>query len=80
VFYDRGWKAYVDGKESPIVKTNYVLRGLSLPAGKHDIQFRFQPSSYATGSKVTLICQLILLALLAAGLWSEYRKKGVKVA
>jgi hypothetical protein len=80
VFYDRGWKAYVDGKESPIVKTNYVLRGLSLPAGKHDIQFRFQPGSYATGSKVTLICQLILLALLAAGLWSEYRKKGVKVA
>jgi uncharacterized membrane protein YfhO len=43
VFYKAGWKAIVDGKESPIIKTDYVLRGLALPAGKHNIEFRFEP-------------------------------------
>jgi hypothetical protein len=75
VFYDRGWKAEVDGKEYPIVRTNYVLRGLSLPAGKHDIRFSFHPASYEKGRLITLISQIILLVLLAAGIWSALRKK-----
>ncbi len=75
VYYDRGWKAYIDEKEVPIIKTNYVLRGLSVPAGNHKIVFRFKPESYTTGKNVTLISQLILLLLLAGGLWFESRKK-----
>jgi hypothetical protein len=75
VYYDRGWKAYIDEKESPIIKTNYVLRGLYVPAGNHNIVFRFKPNSYTTGKNVTLISQLLLLILLIAGLWFESRKK-----
>ncbi|WP_336514377.1 YfhO family protein [Pollutibacter soli] len=74
VFYDRGWKAFIDGKETPIVKTDYVLRGLAVPAGKHHIVFRFEPSSYTLGSRVTTITQFILLILFAAGIFLEYRK------
>jgi hypothetical protein len=75
VYYDRGWKAYIDEKETPIIKTNYVLRGLMVPAGSHNIVFRFKPTSYTTGKNVTLISQLVLLLLLIAGLWYESRKK-----
>jgi Bacterial membrane protein YfhO len=75
VYYDRGWKAFIDEKEAPIVKTNYVLRGLSIPAGQHNIVFRFKPESYTTGSSITLISQVLLLLLLAAGLWFDYKRK-----
>jgi hypothetical protein len=74
VFYDRGWKAFIDDKEVPIAKTNYVLRGLSVPAGKHVIRFTFEPQSYILGSRITLFSQLIVLLLLAAGAFMAYRR------
>jgi uncharacterized membrane protein YfhO len=67
VFYDRGWKAYIDGAETPIIRTNYMLRGLSVPAGKHDIRFAFHPASYYTGRTLGIMASFVLLALL---LWA----------
>jgi len=75
VYYDRGWKAYIDGNESPIIKTNYVLRGLSVPAGQHKIEFRFRPRSYVMGSRITSISQIILIGLLLVAVFIEYRRK-----
>jgi hypothetical protein len=75
VYYDRGWKAFIDGKESPIVKVNYVLRGLSIPAGKHAISFRFEPASYANGRRVTAISQFLLIGLILGAVVSELRRK-----
>jgi uncharacterized membrane protein YfhO len=80
VFYDRGWKAFIDGKESPIVKTNYVLRGLAIPAGQHKIEFRFEPASYLMGRKITTISQFILLALFAVGIAMEWRRRNLSKA
>ncbi len=77
VFYDRGWKAFIDGKETPIVKVNYVLRGLSVPAGKHAIEFRFEPASYHNGRRITTISQVILALLLLAAIFTEIRRKPV---
>lgn len=69
IFYDKGWKAFIDGKEVPIIRTNYVLRGLSIPAGQHQIRFLFHPSSFYTGETVSLIAGLlVLLSLLLAGI------------
>jgi uncharacterized membrane protein YfhO len=64
VYYDRGWKAFVDSKETPIAKVNYVLRGLSLPAGKHKVEFRFEPQAHKLGSTVTSIFQILLILLI----------------
>ena len=76
VYYPRGWNAFIDGKASPIAKVNYVLRGLSIPPGKHTIEFRFEPSSYYTGDIISLIVGIFSFILLGVGLWLEYKKYG----
>ena len=75
VYYPRGWKAFIDGKESAIAKVNYVLRGLAVPAGKHSIDFRFEPASYQNGLLVTRIATTISFLFIAAGLWWEWHKR-----
>ncbi|HEX8313584.1 MAG TPA: YfhO family protein [Flavisolibacter sp.] len=80
VYYDKGWKAFIDGKETPIVRTNYVLRGLTVPAGKHQIRFVFHPTSFYTGETIATIASiLVFLALIAAAVvFYRNRKKEVK--
>jgi len=73
VFYDRGWHAYIDDTETPIIRTNYVLRGLSIPAGKHTIRFTFHPTSFYTGKTLQLLAGLMLLLLLIAAAAMEWR-------
>lgn len=80
VYYDRGWKAFIDGKEAPIVKTNYVLRGLAVPAGKHAIEFRFEPASYTMGRQITSISQVVLALLFLLALFLEYRNRKTATA
>ncbi|HET6996370.1 MAG TPA: YfhO family protein, partial [Chitinophagaceae bacterium] len=55
VYYSEGWNAYIDGKKTDYVKTNYTLRGLSVPAGTHTIEFKFEPASYKKGRSLTAI-------------------------
>jgi hypothetical protein len=77
VFYDRGWHAYIDDTdtETPIIRTNYVLRGLSIPAGKHTIRFTFHPASFYTGKTLQLLAGLALLILLIAAAAMEWRRR-----
>lgn len=80
VYYDRGWKAFIDNQEVPIVKTNYVLRGLSVPAGKHVIDFRFEPQSYIMGQKITTTSQIILIAIFLLAIFLEFRNRKKETA
>jgi hypothetical protein len=80
IYYKDGWKAFVDGKEMPIVKVNYVLRGLALPAGNHQIEFRFEPESYLRGKTITTIFSILLIVLIIAALVMEWRKKDARPA
>jgi preprotein translocase subunit SecG len=78
VYYDKGWQAFVDGKEQPIIKTNYALRGLSLSPGKHEIEFRFVPASYYSGYNITKYSQwllvLFLIATIGVNFWNKKKK------
>lgn len=69
VFYRHGWKAFIDGKEAPILKTNYVLRGLYIPAGKHEVRFSFRPDSYYSSNTASVIASALIWLLLA---WAGY--------
>jgi hypothetical protein len=71
IYYAEGWIATIDGKEAPILRVNYVLRALEIPAGKHVIEFRFAPKSYTIGNKITKASSwIVLLVLIASVGWS----------
>lgn len=74
VYYPGGWKATIDGKETPIVKVDYVLRGLAVPAGKHNIEFEFRPESYFKGNTITFIIDLITTLVILGGIFYGGRK------
>ncbi len=57
----KGWQAYLDGQPVDHIRANYVLRAMEIPAGKHRIEFRFEPSAHATGEKVSLLGSVVLL-------------------
>ena len=67
VYYPAGWKAFVNGVETKIFKTNYILRSIFLQPGEHDIEFRFSPSSFTTGLLISIITfVLLMIALILA--------------
>ena len=74
MYYEKGWKATIDGKETGIFRTDYVLRGLQIPAGRHVIEFKFEPQVIQTGSTITLISSLGMLLLLIGGIYFERKK------
>jgi hypothetical protein len=80
IYYDRGWKAYIDGKETPIVQTNYVLRGLAVPAGQHKITFEFKPASYYASGKITIVASFLIWLALIAAIVKNYLPKGKQTA
>ena len=63
VYYRRGWRAWIDDKEVPIIRTNYVLRGLSVPPGRHIIRFLFRPLSYYMGRQIQWMATIIFLLM-----------------
>lgn len=61
VYYPKGWKAYVDGKETKIFKTDYILRSIFLEPGQHNIEFVFSPASFKIGLAISLLTSILLV-------------------
>ncbi len=61
IYYPKGWVAYIDGKETPILRANYLLRAISLPGGNHEIKFKFSSASYNTGNLMMMIFSSLIL-------------------
>jgi hypothetical protein len=62
--YYKGWKALVDGKAVPIVPANYILRGIYLAPGEHNVEFVFDPVAFKVGKYLTMISFLLFLVVL----------------
>ncbi len=68
IFYPYGWQAYLDGEKVDHFRTNYVLRAMLVPEGQHEIVFKFEPSSYYAGEKISLAGSLFLILGLVGAL------------
>jgi hypothetical protein len=75
IYYDAGWKAWLDGKPVPIQRVDYLLRGVLVPKGAHELRMRFDPSSFKTGITLSAlaygICLLTLGASFAQRKWAS---------
>jgi len=74
IYYDKGWKAYVDGAEIPYFRADYVLRAAQLPGGNHKVEFKFEPQSYYTGEKISLVASVLLILVLGFAVWKEQKE------
>jgi hypothetical protein len=69
-----GWKATVDGRDVPIERVNYLLRGVPLSAGTHEVEFRYEPASFRAGWIISAISGLAVLIVLGLGLRRRGRR------
>ena len=72
--YYKDWKAYLDGKEVPFFKANYVLRAMVIPAGKHVVEFKFEPNIFFISKKISAVAGWLLSILLLATLFFEWKR------
>jgi hypothetical protein len=71
-----GWKATVDGRDVPVERVNYLLRGVRVPAGVHTVEFAYRPASWRIGWIVSALGLVVLIALVVTGL----RRRGTRAA
>ena len=67
--YFPGWKARIDGEKGPVYRTNYLLKGIPVSAGRHRVMFVYQPCSFYVGLGLTVMAGGVIL-------WCLKRKKG----
>lgn len=75
IYYKDGWKAYIDGKEAPILRANYVLRALEVPAGEHTIELRCEPDTLKTFNIINLIGSILIVVFLIGAITLPFIKK-----
>jgi hypothetical protein len=78
VYYPKGWNAYIDGKLSNYVKTNYILRGLPLPVGKYKVEFKFEPASVKQGKQIMFLASILIAISLVGGLFMAWKTSKTK--
>lgn len=83
IYYPSGWNAYIDGKKTAYYKVDYLLRGMPVPAGQHEIVFRFEPTSYTNSYKLAwwsgILLNLILIAAIGVWVWKKKQEKNAPV-
>ncbi|RLD76567.1 MAG: hypothetical protein DRJ10_13375 [Bacteroidetes bacterium] len=79
IYYDKGWNAYVDGFPTEHIRVNYILRGMIIPKGVHDIEFKFEPKSYSIGQKVSMASSILVVLFLLALVGYTYKMQKAEV-
>ncbi|HEY4800775.1 MAG TPA: YfhO family protein [Bacteroidia bacterium] len=79
IYYPSGWDAFIDDKPVSHFRVNYVLRAARVPAGKHKVEFKFEPKIISTGEKISAASMLFLLLLCGGAAFTEFKKKSAAV-
>lgn len=83
IYYPKGWNAYIDDKKTDYANADYILRGLSVPAGKHTIRFVFEPESVSKGRTIMYIASILVALIFVGGLfmaWKQNNRSAEKTA
>ncbi len=72
---ENDWQAYIDDKPVDHIRVNYVLRGMKIPAGEHEIRFEFKPRAYFAGEKISLGFSAVLALVVVLSLVIYFRKE-----
>ncbi|MBI1286940.1 MAG: hypothetical protein GC178_05115 [Flavobacteriales bacterium] len=75
IYFANGWNAYVDGELKPHWRADYVLRSMIVPAGKHVVEFKFEPRIYYTGEKISLAGSILMVLFVIGGVVLDARSK-----
>ncbi|WP_432410309.1 hypothetical protein [Rasiella sp. SM2506] len=75
VYYPEGWNAYINGKPANYIRVNYLLRGMTIPAGNNKIEFKFEAAVVKKGSRIALGSSILLLLALLGGLYFTFKGK-----
>ncbi|MDG1195604.1 MAG: YfhO family protein [Polaribacter sp.] len=73
IYYKDGWNAYIDGKLTNHFRVNYVLRGMKVPAGEHEIEYKFEPKVIQLGGMISLFSYISIILVFVV--WFFYGKK-----
>ena len=74
-YYSQGWKAVVDGKEVPLYETDFIIRGVEIPAGKHNLKLVFHPETYFAGMNYVWIGNVLIWLFILIPPFLDYAKK-----
>ncbi|MCO5937267.1 YfhO family protein [Mucilaginibacter sp. RB4R14] len=80
IYYDKGWTMYIDGKEQPYYRADYLLRAATIPVGNHKVEFIFHPTSYYVGENISLVGSILLILALAGAVYAERKTKKPELA
>ena len=79
--FHSNWKAFVDGVESQIYRANYIWQAVHVPAGRHEVEFRYRSPTVVISRWMSLLSAIIIAAICAVELRSRRRRaKATSVA
>jgi hypothetical protein len=74
IYYPKGWTVSIDGQPAEHFRANYILRAMTIPAGEHRVEFRFEPAMFRVGKNIDFACSLIIILSFAGWVFVELKK------
>lgn len=62
--YSKDWRTYIDGRQTPLLRADYALRAVAVPAGQHQVTFRYQPRAFIIGAYITVFSIILFIFII----------------